>query len=724
MSNRLVSLFSSKNRPARRPAATQARLNVEGLDERSLLSVSSAVVTNGVLTIACDNYATTATVANKGNDVVVTDTFTGGRTILDVPASQVNKIVYTGGTNPDRWYYFTNSTNIATDYKLQNAKGFDVVNGGSGASNFYAGPQSSFFYGGNGVNNFYDNTATECQYYAGNVGSVNVLHRAGARTTNLPVSMFDPLSGTSGQKLTIGLDPNAYKYDLNQGGDMTASLENKTDLTLTGPTGAGFKLRGNWTDTLSNLGNGQYSHTFKSSGAVTLVTGSVLSNFQINPGSNSITITTKAGRQADSFGVFDKFSMNVGSFNLPTSTLTDKLNDLGISANLPQASWGIALGEDITGNGQALAGAPLNDGVPYLYASLGSTDGSAASISFGNTSASVGKLGGAQVAFDPADPFLYARVATGSSAGTWAAGYSVHGDIPFTPEKWPDALEDRNTIRGNVYLSGRDISLGSLPASVSGEMVIDLDANDDGTMAGGKLKDMLSTPMSSTAAALKDMAVGVNGEISLGYNLGGVNLSVKAGSGTLMYQPGMLAVAAGSDNPFAGTPLEKFAPKTGEIEIDGLITWGKYGTPHWNLTGTMTNRATGGFFGSQMVYSINDYTISAHSSYYADLYVASANMTTDLSLGYDASTHGFFVNASMHGYVQFGTSGYNLYGDVDASFKMSYASGNLTFDGSASISGGATFAGSKVFSIGVSARVNNSGFSLSLPFDKELKLSW
>src|SRR5207244_7515008 len=38
-------------------------------------------------------------------------------------------------------------------------------------------------------------------------------------------------------------------------------------------------------------------------------------------------------------------------------------------------------------------------------------------------------------------------------------------------------------LRGNLYLKGQ-FSVGDYPVAVSGDAVIDLDANDDGTLAG------------------------------------------------------------------------------------------------------------------------------------------------------------------------------------------------------------------------------------------------
>lgn len=738
MSTTFSNLFARRSRPVR-PA--RPRLGVESLDERALQSVTTASLTGGVLTIGCDTYNTTAVVKQVGDKIQVLDDYSGKNGQLglakNVPvssfaAADVQKIVYTGGQNADKWYTFTNQTDIDADYKLQNAKGFDTVYGGSGVNSFYTGRQGCYFHGGGDVNHFYDIPNTEADYFAGGAGSLNVLHRSGARTTGVSATIRDPFSGRpAGEKITLGLDPNAYKSYLNGAGDMTASLEGQ-DLVLSGPSGAGFKLRGKWENTTTVDANGLYTHSFKSTGVVTLVTGSALKDFPINTSLTSITITTKAGRFKESVGVFNTFAMGGGGFALPAGGMTDKLKALGISAALPQAKWGLALGKDLIRAGGALAGAPLNAGVPYLYAAVGSADGSAASVGFGNTTASVGSAGGVQVAFDPADPFVFVQVATGTSAGTWAAGYSVNGVIPFSPEKLPEDMEDIPNVNGNVYLSGKGISLGSLPASVSGEVVIDLDANGDGKMAGGSLSQMLGGKIGAAESALNDMALGVNGEVSLGYKIGGfVDLSVKAGEATLIYAPGtngepsVLGLRGGHANPFANTALEKFAPKTGEIELSGVIKWGNDSMPHWNIIGTMTNRGAGGFFGSQMRYQINDFTITAGSSYYADFYVAKANMNTEFTLGYDTFNKRVFLYTQMHGDIRVGVDGYNLHASVDAKFDIFYQAGSIWFDGSARASGGVTFMGGDIFDVGVSARVNNNGFRLDLPSPfKDISIAW
>src|SRR5439155_24357263 len=114
--------------------------------------------------------------------------------------------------------------------------------------------------------------------------------------------------------------------------------------------------------------------------------------------------------------------------------------------------------------------------------------------------------------------------------------------------------------------------------------------------------------------ALNDIAVGVNGTVSLGYNKFdklGVTLTVPVGHATLMYEPGIVAFRGEQPNLFANTPLDALIPKVLQTSttvsntvggfiggfsksqqdsaggprysVDGSIAWDN-GDTDWNVT--------------------------------------------------------------------------------------------------------------------------------------------
>ena len=249
-----------------------------------------------------------------------------------------------------------------------------------------------------------------------------------------------PTNKWDGPVLAAGLTGMPYfmaGMNLNTAGTLTAMLDTASGLlTLSGPTGAGFQLKGQWADAAAGSA-GQYTHTFTAKGAVTLKSGSVLGDLTFSTLGQPLTITTKASVLQALIGEFAGMTWAGG---LPLSTsggspLGSVLSDMGMDFSGGGMAWGIALGSDLKAGSTGLKDAPLNNAVPYLHVSLGSGDSSAASVSYGGNTASVGAAAGIHLALDPADPFFYAKVATGTVAGTWSAGYSRHGVILFSPIK-------------------------------------------------------------------------------------------------------------------------------------------------------------------------------------------------------------------------------------------------------------------------------------------------
>lgn len=102
----------------------------------------------------------------------------------------------------------------------------------------------------------------------------NVVVRSGQYSNRaLDVS---PTNKWDGPVLAAGLTGMPYfmaGMNLNTAGTLTAMLDTASGLlTLSGPTGAGFQLKGQWADAAAGSA-GQYTHTFTAKGAVTLKSG-------------------------------------------------------------------------------------------------------------------------------------------------------------------------------------------------------------------------------------------------------------------------------------------------------------------------------------------------------------------------------------------------------------------------------------------------------------------
>ncbi len=282
-------------------------------------------------------------------------------------------------------------------------------------------------------------------------------------------------------------------------------------------------------------------------------------------------------------------------------------------------------------------------------------------------------------------------------------------------------------VSGNLYLNAAGVALGSLPASVSGEVVLDLDANNDGQFVGGKLRELFTKqPGGALSAAMNDVALGVNGVVELGYNVGGIDLSLPAGSATLVYRPGVLALRGGHDNMFAGTPLEKWAPKNQAVEIQGYVIWSGTGGPKWNASASIENRVTGALAGGKTTFTLDGASITARNENWVDLRIASASVVASATLGYDWTNRQFFVHADLAASFQVGWAGFDLHGSMAASVDMRMDSrGRVQFRGDATLTGGVTFPLLGTKNVSVRAGVDNSGFTLDVPFtDKDIRVNF
>jgi hypothetical protein len=329
--------------------------------------------------------------------------------------------------------------------------------------------------------------------------------------------------------------------ELSARGTLASATNPTSDLTISGPTGRGFQINGNWTEVVASDG----SVTYTASGKMSLETGvgAVPLSF---PNGTSLIVTTAANGNNGAFGLVTTANVGLMGFSMdnifkPLNNLGMSLNDSGISA--PQISWGIGLGKAVS----ALTGAPTNYAVPYLYFAADTN----VSAGFGNSSVSISKgaLGaGLNVVVDPADPMIYLDIKDPNNGiNDFAVAGSLNDLIPFYPTN--SVGEDGASFFGDVYLTS-DLDLSAMtdeeiPLEVIGGIVLNLDPNHQGISNAFKsIGSDIGNAFSSKATGagwtkmLNDMGkiqFGVNGQVNISVSKGPFGLTEELGSASVVW---------------------------------------------------------------------------------------------------------------------------------------------------------------------------------------------
>jgi hypothetical protein len=482
------------------------------------------------------------------------------------------------------------------------------------------------------------------------------------------------------------------------GGGLYAWLDSTDTLNLSGPTGRGFQIAGNWTETTTPAPGTNFTTSTYSATQATLEspTGAVPLTL---PGGN-LTITTAPNGYGGAFG--QVASGLTGSVSIPLGAFANPvggpfglvLNYVDGSTTLSKvgARWGIALGSDPAVNALGL---PVDPSVPYIYLSAGKT---AVGATFGQVSVGTGTGTSVSAVVDPADPSFYLDIQGVPVINEFAFGSSLHAEIPYTPAVAPSHWAGNN-LYGDLYFKGT-VNIGDaveeIPAIVSGSVVANLDPQGSGSLAAiqQKAADLANGRLTSQEA--NDFAIGVNGQVSVAFKKGATFIiPVGAGSAIFSGPQQALYLAGGTINPLAGTPVA-FLTQGASYAADG----------YFSESGQFDVRLSGSYqvLGTTLADGYLDVNNNAISSN-AYLNFGDGNVDVGGTIGYDGS---FTLTAQLDLGLGggFNYAGFDIYAGINGTVGLTISNTGVT----ASFTGGVDWNASIA---GISLGSYSNGFTFS-----------
>ena len=410
-------------------------------------------------------------------------------------------------------------------------------------------------------------------------------------------SYFGPYSAAPTYNLTLRpieldtstLHPNVNPQDaakLQFGGGGLYAFLNASDSTLTfsGPTGRGFQISGNFSETTTPLSGGTFTTaTITGTGTLTLESG--LGNIPLPlPAGLELVVHTQANGYNGLFGEVAAAGIQFPYSNIVSDVINPfgsfandyllngvnaSLSGLGAAVSTPNISFGLGLGDQVS---QIIPNAPVNPAVPYLYLYVNA----GTSASFGQVQASIG--GSGAIVIDPADPSLYVDVQGVPVVSDIALGVSQNGYIPFTPQTTPTAFSGQ-TLYGDLYFSGTldlaAITEEEVPLYVSGGFDINFDSKGTVGWTTAIQQDALDLLTGHPSLQeLQDVSLGVNAQVGASLSLAQVvSISLPLIGGTVILDgpASQIDFAASTVNPFENTPLAFLDGST--FGADGYYNW-------------------------------------------------------------------------------------------------------------------------------------------------------
>lgn len=356
-----------------------------------------------------------------------------------------------------------------------------------------------------------------------------------------------------------------------------------TKVAVTGPSGYGFELTGQWNLTAESDGGETFTGT---NVAMQTAAGAVpLGSVTLHAGPDARQISGHGPLESASGGIFSATNLLL---NNPVVNEINNLTGFDFNSNLIEDqdfNFGLKLGSDLKANDLKNFNAPLNPAVPYLFATF-------------NPEPDQVSLGGLRVAppsqhaqfafvMDPADPFFWINGEVSGAGGS--IGWSSHGLIPFEATKQPTRVSSSDQLYGNIY-GGVKFPFKKV-FDLDGEVVIDYDRDYGPGSFGGSPGQTLQAQrfvdlFSGNSADWQDVVdivthteIGLNGAVTFNPEIAktDLTLSIPIAEGTLMFVNGTtVAFRGGSpDNPFgdSGSILNNVLGSLAKIDVDGHLNF-------------------------------------------------------------------------------------------------------------------------------------------------------
>jgi hypothetical protein len=540
----------------------------------------------------------------------------------------------------------------------------------------------------------------DCGFRAGVAGTYSLSFTARAKSAFNYTLDLHRLALVQGAQNPASLEQSGPMYAF-----LTGTGSNRT-LSLTGPTGYGFAITGNWAQTINSpSGTALTGSTYSATGALTLQTALGPVPLAVTSG-ETFTVTTSPNAFGAYFGEVKSIQADFGlALGTYVARYTQALTAIGLDMSkisVLNDKWKIELGSQVS---QQRGGAEVLAGVPYfVYGGQAGYQASFGGVSINKTLSPSDS--GTVIIAEPSDPFLYVGHVAQDGTLDWQFAGSLNGRIPYTPEYKPTSAAGAAVTQffGHVFAAGTyDLSgLTGLPLTAAGGVTMNLDAKGIGLpsatasasqlfadlarqrnvgvqLLGGKgnAGNVVGGQLSGLAGVFSNIDVGVNAELDLGYQAAGYNFTIRLGGASAVFNGPQGALwlrgVRGVDNPLAGTP---FAWLTAN--------------PSDSLEAT--------------AYSNGRFVITLDSEYPV--------LGTNLSFTLTLTNSG--VTARVHGDVKWELDSNDyVEADFDATLWVTYASGRLHYSGSATATGTlATIFGSE--SGGVSAWVTDGAIGFDI----------
>lgn len=426
----------------------------------------------------------------------------------------------------------------------------------------------------------------------------------GVVTGNPATGFVAPATGTyyllltTGEFTPLGYTLELHRLSLAQGaqdpaalqpaGPMYAFLKGNT-LSVTGPTGYGFALSGDWQQTSSHPNRKQpklITSTYTATGNLTLQSALGPIPFDV-PAGKTFTVTTVLNTFGSTFGEIRSIDGDLeGSLGDFVDPFTAQFHGLGASLDLaaPKSLWKIHSGSELRSSNHI---GQLLDGVPYLTTSVTPTG----HVQFGNASFDIPLTpkGEAQpfFAIEPTDPTLYTSFPGVSSHDNvikdFALAASPNGRLPFQPLHMPTIPGDSlSSFFGHLFVTDTfEIKIAGVPVSFDGALTVNLDANGDGQLlaGNGNANQLFQGDLQALPAVYEDIDVGLNGIIDLAVpNLFKIDLQLA--DVTTVYDGPRVGLwvsgTSGLKDPLAGSALQGFVITNHDVFNAYLFGDGRY----------------------------------------------------------------------------------------------------------------------------------------------------